>query len=217
MQGDQLGAGDGTELVHQQLAAVLVHAQRLGDIAARAQYFDERDPRGLPERGGVDGGRPGPLGARKRSPSLTCAGARHDLEGLDPGLREVAASLLDPARLEAGQQARAGNGRHRLGGRRCRVQIAAGVRLLGGGESLVGRFPVDPGVIRDQQLQVGAPVDGVGPEDLAQAREVGRQEPLGAGGRGAVGPERLDELVAADDAPAVQHEEGEQQAALPAA
>ena len=76
VQGDERGAGRAAELLAQQHADVLVDAQRLVDVAARAQDLHQRGAGGLAERLRLHGGAGGLLGLGVRGAAELGAGAR---------------------------------------------------------------------------------------------------------------------------------------------
>ena len=129
------------------------------------------------------------------------------LERAHEDLFQPAPLRVDPGRLFTGQEdARAHVLRDARRAPRSRV-VAPGDCALGTMEALGGRFDVDPGVVRQREPDVAAPLER---DDLPQLRDE-RAEPVGAA---LVLPERVHELGAGDRASPVRGEVGEGEAAL---
>ena len=201
---DQLRAGHRPELLAQQHAELVVGQDGLGVVAAPGQHGDQRRARGLAERRRGNRGAAGPLGLGQRL-RIAQPGARHLLQRVDAQLLDVTAPRPQPGRVEIGQQSRGGE----------RGGLARGRRIAGAGQ-LGDRLDVHPHRLAEGQPQRVAAFEHGGLDRAAQAREHGRERGV-AGRRAFVGPQGLDQRVAADRAVAVQHEVGEGQAALPAA
>ena len=109
VEGLQEWAGRGAELFAQQRARVLERPQRVGDVTAGPQHRDQGRACGLAERRRLDRRAGGLLGVRElRAPDPRAAGRDH-FQQLDPQVLELAALLVDPARLEARQQPAVGD------------------------------------------------------------------------------------------------------------
>ena len=149
----------------------------------------------------------------QRGPAELGAGERERLQRLRPQVGEFGALAVDPRRLEPGQQAALGD----LDG------LPGGLpRLLGRGRAGLAQargrdLPVDPRVLGQVELELGATVQDARAERLAQARERRREQRLVRGRSALARPQRLRELVAADRPLPVQREIGEQEPALSSA
>ncbi len=109
MQRPRRLAGRGPELVAQQHAQGLVGGERLGDLAARRQRLHQQPVAGLAQRRRAHqlrGGalRAGGMRAAEREPGL-----RPQLERAQAHVLELAAALVHPGRVVAGQQPAAGD------------------------------------------------------------------------------------------------------------
>ena len=211
------GPGRRPELLAQQHADVLVDAQRLGDVAARAQHLHQRRARGLAERRRLDRGARRALGLgllraahrrapRPRAPRAPPAAGRRARRGArrstPPRARAAARARRSPA---APRCRRTPPPRRRPPAppappRRPRAPTSQSTQASPGQDQCSSPRPDQPAVA----------------ERLAQPRQR-RGERVAALGRPALRPQRLDELVAADRPVAVEHEVGEQQPALPPA
>jgi hypothetical protein len=169
---------------------------------------------GFPERRGVHRCPGGLLGGRGLGAAEPGADQGDRLECLDPQVGKLAALLVDPAGLQAGQQAAVGDG-HRLLSRVPAGPPGAGVdRRARTREALAGGLPVDPGVARQLESKLAAAVETARSERLAQPREGRGEQSLAAAGGAVLGPECLDQLVAPHGPVAMQSQICEQQPSL---
>jgi hypothetical protein len=101
-------------------------------------------------------------------PSQPHGGAREELERLHPPIGELQPALVDPARLQTREEAEIGDRQHLPGCRGGGRGVA--LRLRGGRPAQAVRrgLPVDPRVVGQPQAQLGAALDPVGTERLAQ-------------------------------------------------
>jgi hypothetical protein len=143
-------------------------------------------------------------------PSAGPAAARTSQRS-QPERLDVAPALLEPRRVVAREKAAADDleaGVGRVG------RLRRGGHALGPGQRLDGGLQVDPGV-GERELDLAAARELLGPEHAAQAREQRGQRLPGIAGR-PVGPQKVDQLVAADRAAPVDDEVGEDEPALAA-
>ncbi len=213
---DRFGRRGGAELVAQQRPQALEHPHALGDVAARGERLHQQHVPGLAVRLGLDQ-RPRrafdrcQLRATEPQPRAT-----DHLERLQPRVVELAARRLEPAGVRARQQPSAGDVERHLGERPRGAGVATLERLPGAPELGARGFEVHPhrlGQVQDQLFAAGQR----GPaQPRAQPRQQRAKRPV-LRCRCVLGPQRPDQLLAADVASAVQEQVREQQAYLPAA
>ena len=213
--GLHLGAGGDAQLVPQQRAQLLVHAQRLDEVALRLAHAHQQQVAALPVGRELHqllrralGGRQ--LGAADRQARVTAQLAR-----LQPELLEPAPRVLEPGRLVAGQQAGVG----RLGHPPRRLDHGRPVAAVARRERLVERglhgVQVDGGGGGELHGALARVLDHLGAEGAPQLRQHDVERLRVAGG-GVLAPQRGDQALTRDPALAVEREMGERQTALTA-
>ena len=187
VQGDELRTGRRPELVAQQHTQLVVAAQRLGDVAARDQRLDLGGASGLAERGHRHGRARAPRAHRRARASVSSACTRSS-SSVSRGPRSQGASNWgsSPASVSAAAS------------RGFAARAASTSTHTGCGNA---------------QAQRVAALERGGRDRAAQAGEHGRERGVRRR-RALVGPERVDQLVAAHRAVAVQHQVGEREPAL---
>ena len=209
VQRRQARPGRGAELLPQQHARVLEGAQRLGGVALRAQRLHQRQARRLAERRRLHRRPRRALGQGEVAAAQAHRRRGLHLERLQPQLAELRPLVVDPRRLEAGQQALLGD-RPRPPGGVARVgRRARGERRPRRGQVRRRRLPVHPRVRGQHERQLGAALDPA----RAPAPSAGATAAAPAARR------RPAPIASASSsrrtgAVAVQDEEGEQQPAL---
>ena len=123
-------------------------------------------------------------------------------------LLQPAPLLTDPRRLLAGKDAAPGDVLRHPGRAPGGLPVAPRHRRLGTVQPLRGRVDVDPGLRREDDADTAAAFELDQPPQLREQR---RQASVTS-----AGPDRLDELVTARGPQPVDHEEGEEDTALPA-
>ena len=153
------GAGRDPELVSEQESKPLVGEQRFGNVAAPLERFHEDAVPGLAIRGEC-GQHPGAfLRLRQCRAAEAEAGGRKALQPAQPDLRQPAPPLVDPGRLQPGEE---GPGGDVVGdpGRTPRLGPASrGDAGLGPVGALQGGLDVDEGRLRQQQLYLRPPLE----------------------------------------------------------
>ncbi len=204
------------ELVAEQRPQPVEHAQRLGDVAARGERLHQQHVAGLAVGLGLDQRPRRALGRLQLRAAHQQAGAADDLERLLPDVLELAPRGFEPHRLSAREQPAAGDVERHLGERPRPAGVAGVERLERARDLGRGRLHVDPHRLGQRQDQLVATGKRRRPQRGAQAREQRPQRGV-LGDRRLVGPQRVDELVAADVPRPVEHQVGEQQRDLLAA
>ena len=205
--------GRRAQLLAQQRAQLLERAQRLGRVARGLVDLHQQAMGGLAEGRGGDRGACGLFGRAQLAPALAQPGLGQRLQSAQAQRVQLPPLLGRPAALGVGQE-RLQVGEQRVAGPDGRQDVVAGLhRGLGGEDRGARGLDVhDDGALK-LQAQLAAPGQHAFAQRAAQLRQQRAQRGVGRGGR-ALGPQRVDELVARAAATAIEHEVGEQQAPL---
>ena len=219
--GREFGGGKGAELVPEQHPQLLICPQRLGDVALRFKQLDQRGPGRLAKRRSLDRVAGRPFGPRLLGRAEPGPDPGDGLKRFEPELLEIEPVFLDPACLQARQQAALEDP-----GRLLRVVPAGGQpfgaglpvtgQVLGRAELLLRHFVVDPGVFAQLERELGPAFEAAFAQRLAQTGERRGEQRLAAAGQALVGPECFDQLVPPDRPGPVQHQVREDQPSLTA-
>ena len=207
------GPGRRAELLAQQRAQLLEGAQRLGGVARGLVDLHQQPVRGLAEGRRGDRGARGLLGRPELAPTLAQPRFGERLQRAQADRLQLAALLGRPAALGVGQE------RLQVGGERLarvlgRPLVVAGLhRALGVEDRGAGGLDVDAHVVH-AHAQLAAAGQHALAQRAAQLRQQRAQRRVGRGRR-TLGPQHVDELVARAPASTIQHQVGEEQAALP--
>ena len=214
VEGGDLRRGRRAELVAQQHPQLVVDAQRLGDVAARRERLHQRAVARLAVGLAHDQRARRPLGRRQLGRPEPQRRARERLERVRAQLLELGAALVDPAARELGQQRALEAVERRARPLRRAPRIGRAERRLRVGRRRARLLDVERDV-GQHEPQAAPALDGVGAERAPQARQQ-RGDPGVGRARRAVLPDRVDQLVAAHRALAVEREIREQEPPLAA-
>ena len=201
------------ELLAQQRAQLLEGAQRLGGVARGLVDLHQQPVRGLAERRRGDRRARGLLGRPELAPTLAQPRFGERLQRAQADRLQLAALLGRPAALGVGQEGLQVGG-ERLARVLGRPLVIAGLhRALGVEDRGAGGLDVHAHVV-----EAHAQLAAAGQHALAQRAPQLRQQRAQRRvrrGRRTLGPQHVDELVARAPASTIQHQVGEEQAALP--
>ncbi len=211
-----LYARSAAKFLGQQFAQFVVGAQGLGGIAGGDQGAHQVQVAGLAEGGGADQRPSRTLGSGQLRSAQADPGSGDHLAGPQLEFLELMPYFLDPGGLETRQEGTAGDVEGDVGVGPGVLPVIRLQRRVSDSDRPLGGFDVDPGGVRKSQLDRVSSGQRFRPEGAAEAGELGAQRRRRVDRR-LLGPDRGDQLVAADRAAAVEDEVGEQHSTLASA
>ena len=211
--GHRGGPGGRAQLLAQEAAQVLEHAQRLGGVARGLVDLHQEPVRGLAERRGRHGGTRGVL--RLAELARAQAGLGEHLERAHPQHLERRALVAHPRPVAVRQEGR-GIGGQGLPGRSLRRPPGAVLqRGLGAARRARRLLDVDGQRAGGDEPDVGAPDERAGAEHAAELGQECAERRVG-GRRRSLRPEQVDQFPARAGAVAIEREVGEHEPPLAA-